>query len=94
MAMPCSTHNPRFLGRWFQQVIIVAVRWYLTYPLSYRQVATCCAIGGCRWLRDRHGVLRYAPEFEKRGQGYEKPVALSGRVDETYLKVGGGWRYL
>ena len=34
-------------------------------------------------------VLRYAPEFEKRWQGYEKPVGLSWRVDETYLKVGG-----
>jgi transposase-like protein len=32
-------------------------------------------------------VLRYAPEFEKRGQGYEKPVALSYRVDETYLAL-------
>ena len=39
-------------------------------------------------------VLRYAPELEKRWQGYEKPVALSWRVDETYIKVGGGWRYL
>jgi putative transposase len=34
-------------------------------------------------------VLRYAPELEKGWQGYEKPVALSWRVDETYLKVGG-----
>ena len=39
-------------------------------------------------------VLRYAPEFEKRWQEYEKPVALSWRVDETYIKVGGRWTYL
>jgi transposase-like protein len=45
MTTPCSTRNPLFL-RWFQdEVIIVAVRWYLTYPLSYRQV--------CDMLRDR-----------------------------------------
>jgi len=92
MATPCSTRNPLFLGRWFQdEVIIVAVCWYLTYPLRYRQV--------CDLLRDRgvsvaastvmRWVLRYAPEFEKRWQGYEKPVGLSWRVDETYLKVGG-----
>jgi len=97
MATPRSTRNPLFLGRWFQdEVIIVAVRWYLTYPLSYRQV--------CEMLRDRgvsvapstvmRWVLRYAPEFEKRWQRYEKPVALSWRVDETYIKVGGHWTYL
>jgi transposase-like protein len=39
-------------------------------------------------------VLRYAPEFEKRWQEYERPVALSWRVDETYIKVGGHWTYL
>ena len=97
MATPRSTRNPLFLGRWFQdEVIIVAIRWYLTYPLSYRQV--------CDMLRDRgvsvapstvmRWVLRYAPEFEKRWQGYEKPMALSWRVDETYIKVGGRWTYL
>jgi transposase-like protein len=71
-------------------------RWYLTYPFSYRQ--------NCGMLRDRgvsvapstamRWVLRYAPEFEKRWQGYEKPMALSWRVDETYIKVGGHWTYL
>jgi transposase-like protein len=32
--------------------------------------------------------------LEKRWQGYEKPVALSWRVEETYIKVGGHWTYL
>jgi transposase-like protein len=39
-------------------------------------------------------VLRYAPEFEKRWRRYEKPVALSWRMDETYIKVAGEWTYL
>jgi transposase-like protein len=97
MATPRSTRDPLFLGRWFNdEVIIVAVRWYLTYPLSYCQI--------CEMLRDRgisvspstvmRWVLRYAPEFEKRWRRYEKPVGLSWRCDETYIKVAGEWTYL
>jgi transposase-like protein len=97
MATPRSTRNPLFLGRWFQdEVIIVAVRWYLTYPLSYRQV--------CEMLRDRGGSVAASTGHAlgsalcagvpKRWQRYEKPVALSWRVDETYIKVGGHWTYL
>lgn len=89
MATPRTTRDPLFLGRWFQdEVIVVAVRWYLTYPLSYRQI--------CEMLRDRgisiapstvmRWVIRYAPDFEKRWR-YEKPVGLSWRCDETYIKV-------
>jgi hypothetical protein len=51
-----------------------------------RDAARSGRVGGCehvmRW------VLRYAPEFEKRWQGYEKPVAVSWRVHETYIQVG------
>ncbi|MDQ2776933.1 MAG: IS6 family transposase [Acidobacteriota bacterium] len=97
MATSRSTRDPLFLGRWFEdEVIIVAVRWYLTYPLSYGQI--------CELLQDRgvsvapstvmRWVLRYAPEFEKRWRPYEKPVGLSWRVDETYIKVAGEWTYL
>jgi transposase-like protein len=97
MATPRSTRDPLFLGRWFQdEIIVVAVRWYLAYPLSYRQV--------CEMLLDRgvsvapstvmRWVIRYAPEFEKRWRRYEKAVGLSWRVDETYIKVAGEWTYL
>ena len=40
MATPRTTRDPLFLGRWFQdEIIIVAVRWYLTYPLSIDRFA-------------------------------------------------------
>src|SRR3954452_16837062 len=87
MATPHTTRNPLFLGRWFDdEIIILAVRLYLMYPLSYRQV--------CEMLRDRgvavapstvmRWVVQYAADFDKRWQRYEKPVGSSWRMDETY----------
>jgi len=39
-------------------------------------------------------VQRYVPAFEKRWRGYARPVGLSWRVDETYIKIRGKWGYL
>ncbi len=39
-------------------------------------------------------VVRYSLEFEKRWRRFEKPVGLSWRCDETYIKVAGAWTYL
>src|SRR3954467_10700186 len=39
-------------------------------------------------------VQRYAPEIEKRIRPYQGPRSGSWRVDETYVRVGGRWRYL
>jgi len=39
-------------------------------------------------------VQRYAPEFEKRARAYQRYGSTSWRVDETYIKVGGRWKYL
>jgi len=71
-------------------IIILCVRWYLTYKLSYRDLV---AIMAERKVDVAHTTImrwvqRYVPEFEKRWQRYARPVGLSWRVDETYLKVG------
>ncbi len=39
-------------------------------------------------------VQRYAPELEKRVRAYQRYCSTSWRVDETYIKVGGRWKYL
>ena len=39
-------------------------------------------------------VQRYAPEFEKRWRRFARAVGQSWRVDETYVKIRGEWRYL
>src|SRR5262249_34963357 len=39
-------------------------------------------------------VQKYAPEIEKRCRPYLRPINDSYRVDETYIKVKGTWKYL
>jgi IS6 family transposase len=70
--------------------------WYLRYPLRYRDLENMFAERGFdvdhatinRW------VLIYAPMIEKRLRRFRKPHCGSIRVDETYVKVRGQWRYL
>jgi transposase-like protein len=86
-----------FAGRHFdREVIILCVRWYLCYKLSFRDLVEMMAERGLhlshttimRW------VQRYAPEFEKRWTRFAGKVGRSWRVDETYVKVLGRWTYL
>jgi transposase-like protein len=86
-----------FKGRHFDhEIIILCVRWYLTFTLSSRDLVQMMAERGIalahttilRW------VQRYVPEFEKRWRRYALPVGDSWRADETYLKVKGQWVYL
>ena len=39
-------------------------------------------------------VMIYAPEIEKKSRKYLRPTNDSWRVDETYIKVNGEWKYL
>ena len=86
-----------FKGRHFdQEIIVLCVRWYLTFKLSSRDLVQMMAERGIalahttilRW------VQRYVPDFEKRWNQYARPVGDSCRVDETYIKVKGQWVYL
>src|SRR5580704_12505101 len=86
-----------FKGRHFdREIIVLCVRWYLRYKLSFRDLVEMMAERGLslahttimRWIQ------RYAPEFEKRWNRFARPVGQSWRVDETYIKIKGRWTYL
>ena len=78
------------------EIILQCLRWYLRYPLSYRQLEEMMEERGVnvdhttiyRWIQ------HYAPEFEKRIRWYAKPLGFSWRVDETYIRIKGKWKYL
>jgi transposase-like protein len=77
-------------------VIVVGVRWYLRYNLSYRDVEELLVERGVevdhvtvfRWVQRFTPLLADAARFARHSPG--------GRwyVDETYVKVNGVWRYV
>lgn len=77
-------------------IILCCVRWYCTYPLSYRQVAEMVNERGTdvhhttifRWAQ------HYGSELDKRCRPHLRPTNDSWRMDETYIKVKGEWKYL
>ena len=86
-----------FKGRHFdREIIILCVRWYLRFKLSFRDLVEMMAERGIslahttimRWIQ------RYVPEFEKRWNRFACRAGASWRVDETYVKIKGHWTYL
>jgi transposase, IS6 family len=78
------------------EIILLCVRWYLRYSLSYRDLEEMM---GERGLQVDHTTIyrwvqRYAPELEKRCRPHLKATTDSWRVDETYVKIKGVWMYL
>ena len=77
-------------------LILCAVRWYLRYSLSLRDVEELLEERGLE--ADHTTVWRwvqcYGPELERRLRRHLKPTNKSWRVDETYLRVKGRWCYL
>jgi transposase, IS6 family len=82
--------------RYQGQLILLSVRWYLTYTLSDRQLERMLREQG--WSVDHTSlfrwVQRYGPELAQRCRAFLKPTNRSYRVDETYIKVKGKDRYL
>ena len=86
-----------FKGRHFErEIIVLCVRWYLRFKLSFRDLVEMMAERGLslahttilRWVQG------FAPEFERRWNRFACQSGDSWRVDETYIKIRGVWTYL
>jgi IS6 family transposase len=95
--VPFMNQQSPFKWRHFEaEIILLCVRWYLRYSLSYRDLEEMMAERGLavdhstiyRW------VQRYAPELEQRSRPHLKATNDSWRVDETSIKIKGTWMYL
>jgi transposase-like protein len=79
------------------EIILWAVRWYLKYGISYRELESMLKDRGVkvdhttiyRW------VMKYTHEIKKRTKWYKGLSSYQSiYVDETYIKVKGKWKYL
>ena len=79
-----------------QDMILQCVRWYVAYSLSYHDLEELMQERGYevdhstiqRW------VVYYAPRIEKAFRKNKKRTGLRWRLDETYIKINGEWKYL
>ena len=86
-----------FEGRHFdREIIVLCVRWYLRFKLSFRDLVEMMAERGLSMAHTTimGWVHHYVPEFERRWNRFARPVGPSWRVDETYVKIRGKWVYL
>jgi transposase-like protein len=78
------------------EIILTGVRWYVAYPLRTRHVEELMQERGVsvdhatinRW------VIKYSPQLEGAFHRRKRPAGSSWRMDETYIRIKGEWRYL
>ena len=97
LTRPIKAPMSAFAGfRFPPEVILIAVRWYLRYGLSYRDLEELLAERGIevdhvtlfRW------VQRFTPLLVEAARPCRHSVGGHWFVDETYVKVSGSWRYV
>src|ERR1700676_1016329 len=87
------------LFKWRQfepEVILLAVGWYLRFSLSYRDVEELLAERGVHadHVTVGRSVQRYAAGLQRRVRRHMMPTNDRWRMDKTYVRVNGEWRYL
>ena len=77
-------------------IILLCVRWYLKYPLSYRNLEDMMAERGLSVVHTTimRWVLQYSPILDQRVRKHLNKTNDSWRLDETYLKIKGINHYL
>ena len=80
-----------------KDVILLVVRWYLSYSLSYRDIEEMMLERGTKVDHStlNRWVIEYAPLLESEfRKNHKKKTGSSWRMDETYIKINGIWNYL
>jgi IS6 family transposase len=77
-------------------IILLTVRWYLRYNLSFRNAVEMMEERGLSMVHTTimRWVHQYSPELDERVRDHLRPINDSWRVDETYIKIKGQWMYL
>jgi len=91
------TNHSLFKWKHYQSdIILLKVRWYLRYNLSFRDLVEMMEERGLSMAHTTimRWVHQYGPEMDKRIRRQLKKTNDSWRVDETYIKVKGQWMYL
>src|SRR6266516_7314980 len=86
-----------FKGAHFpKEIILMGVRWYVAYPLSTRHVEELMEERGVKVDHStiNRWVIKYSPQLEEAFHRRKRSVWVSWRMDETYIKVKGEWKYL
>lgn len=78
------------------EIILLCVRWYLKYPISYRMLVEMMQERGLNLTHTTimRWVHQYSPIMDEKIRKYLKPTNGSWRMDETYLKIKGKNAYL
>src|SRR5215471_18459447 len=86
-----------FKGAHFpKDIILMGVRWYVAYPLSYRHIEELMEERGVAVDHStiQRGVVKYSPPLEEAFHRRKRPVWVGWRMDETYIKIKGQRSYL
>jgi putative transposase len=79
-----------------REIVISGVRWYVAYPISYHQLEEMMEERGVEvdHFSLNHWMVKYASLLDQVFRARKRRVGDSWRMDETYVRIRGHWKYL